>query len=633
MAVTVDQISVEITAVVGQYNQAMIQVAAVTTRNMAAAEGAAKKGSAGIEKALEAVAARVPGLVKGLIEGENALQLFLGEAAQLLPIFGPWGTVLAAAADVLSALIERFDLFGESAEEAVSRATRGFDKVRESLRGVLDDMEVAGLGFDDLAQKSKDAMDRAKTEADNTANAIAAIQKEIAGAGFGIRGGAIGERIRAYGGEAADRKILSLLEEIESKAPISAQRLGEIRQRLSELGAQVLSGKDDVEVLTSAIDQNKDKVFDLEKWLGTLLRTMERLQSMQNGATEAAYGFGRGLEYAADRAGFLRNAVDALAEVRASMLPKGGLSFGGQSATFATTDLQTALADLAGRGLGTDNPGAFGIPPRSDAGGLRPKAQRKEEQKEQDRQADQLDADHTRAEQLTKSVMTAQEKYNESLAEYNRLRDEGFIGEEAYLRLRRDLNAENNGYVEGIQAIGQAIEGGIQGATSFSDALLKIGTSLAQLIAQAALFGQGPLGKLFDSLFGTSGGIFNLAGAITGSLGGGLVQPAGSPIAVPIPGRPPGMASGGQALPGRIYEVGETGREWFAPSVPGQVIPNSVIKAAAGGGTGSGPPITFNISLAGANGDRTIAEIAAGAVKKGLQQVPEINRQHRIRFA
>lgn len=248
---------------------------------------------------------------------------------------------------------------------------------------------------------------------------------------------------------------------------------------------------------------------------------------------------------------------------------------------------------------------------------------------EQKRQQSVILADYGKADQLTKSVMTSQERYNATLAEYDRLRANGTLQEEAYLRLVRDLNAENSGYVEGIQAIGQAIQGGIQGATSFSDALLKIGLSLAQLVAQAALFGQGPLGKLFDSLFGTSGGIFNLTGAITGALGGGP-NVAGL---VPSQSTLPKLASGGQALPGRIYEVGETGREWFAPSVPGQVIPNSVIKAAAGGGNGSGAPINFNISLAGANGDRTIAEIAVAAVKKGLQQVPEINRQHRIRFS
>lgn len=261
--------------------------------------------------------------------------------------------------------------------------------------------------------------------------------------------------------------------------------------------------------------------------------------------------------------------------------------------------------------------------------------QRYQDLAEQRRQQDVILADFGKADALTKSVMTSQERYNVTLAEYNRLRENGTLQEEAYLRLVRDLKAENSGYADGIQAISQAIQGGIQSATSFSDALIKIGLSLAQLIAQAALFGQGPLAKLFDALAGTSGGIFGLTGAIGGALGGGggLVQPSGSPISVPIPVKPPGLASGGQALPGKLYEVGETGREWFAPSVPGQVIPNSAIKAAAGGGGGGGQPIQFNISLAGANGDRTIAEIAAAAVKRGLTSVPEINRQHRIRFS
>jgi hypothetical protein len=258
--------------------------------------------------------------------------------------------------------------------------------------------------------------------------------------------------------------------------------------------------------------------------------------------------------------------------------------------------------------------------------------QRYQDLAEQKRQQDVVLADFGKADQLTKSVMTSQERYSVTLAEYNRLRENGTLQEEAYLRLVRDLNAENDGYTEGIQAIGQAIQGGIQGATSFSDALIKIGLSLAQLIAQAALFGQGPLGKLFDALAGTSGGLFNLTGAIGGSLGGaapGIGAPGtGGSMAAAY-----GRASGGQALPGKIYQVGETGREWFAPSVPGQVIPNSVIQNAAGGGGGGGPPINFNISMAGANGDATIRAIAAQAVKQGLTSVPEISRQHRIRFS
>lgn len=237
-------------------------------------------------------------------------------------------------------------------------------------------------------------------------------------------------------------------------------------------------------------------------------------------------------------------------------------------------------------------------------------------------------ADLERGTELTKSLMSETEKLKVLEADYNKLRQEGALTQEAHDRLLAAAREQAYGYSEGIKAIGEAIQGGIQGATSFSDALLKVGTSLAQLLLQAALFGGGPLGKLFDSLIGSSGGLLGLA--FGGGGGGGLN------LNGPVPSQStlPRLASGGQALPGKLYQVGETGREWFAPSVPGQVIPNHVIKAAAGGGGGSGgPPINFNISLAGANGDRTIAEIAAAAVKKGLAQVPEINRQHRIRFA
>jgi hypothetical protein len=237
-------------------------------------------------------------------------------------------------------------------------------------------------------------------------------------------------------------------------------------------------------------------------------------------------------------------------------------------------------------------------------------------------------SDMAKGKQLTESVQTRQEAYNAKIAEYNRLRAAGSLQEEAYTRLVQAAQAENAGYAEGIQAIGDAIEGGIQGATSFSDALIKIGLSLAKLLLQAALFGDtaggGPLGKIFSSLTG-------LAGGLLGGFGGS----SGPNVSGPVPSQStlPKLAGGGQALPGKIYEVGETGREWFAPTVPGQVIPNSVIKNAAGGGGGGGPPIMFNISMAGANGDATIRAIAAQAVKQGLASVPEINRQHRIRFS
>ena len=235
--------------------------------------------------------------------------------------------------------------------------------------------------------------------------------------------------------------------------------------------------------------------------------------------------------------------------------------------------------------------------------------------------------DYAKGEQLTKSVETQDEQRLSTLAEYNRLRHEGAIADETYRRLLEKLNAENSGYVEGIRAIGQAIQGGIQGATSFSDALTKVGISLAQLLLQAALFGNGPLGKAFGHLTGLAGGLLGL-----GTGDGGMVF--GETVADALTGTGGLYAQGGNPPLGVPSIVGEAGPELFVPRVPGTIIPTQMSqRLLSGRQAGSNQPITFNISMAGANGDRAIAEIAAAAVKKGLASVPEINRQHRIRFA
>lgn len=214
------------------------------------------------------------------------------------------------------------------------------------------------------------------------------------------------------------------------------------------------------------------------------------------------------------------------------------------------------------------------------------------------------------------------------------LKAQGLSVEDATKAINLQINSIDSGAkaaTEAIAGIGNAFVSGIQGATDLNDAIVKIGMSLLNLLTQG-LFGQGQLGGLFNQLFDAgqngAGLLSYLFGGSGGSAADGVINAANAALAI-VPKR----AGGGQALPGQLYEVGETGREWFAPSVPGQVIPNHVIKAAAGGGGSGGPPINFNISLAGANGDRAIAEIAAAAVRKGLAQVPEINRQHRIRFA
>lgn len=239
------------------------------------------------------------------------------------------------------------------------------------------------------------------------------------------------------------------------------------------------------------------------------------------------------------------------------------------------------------------------------------------------RLGDQQLKDLATGDTLTKSVSTSQEAYNAALASYVVQLGKGTISAETYARLVRQLNDQNNGYAEGVQAIGQAFNSGIQGATSFGDALLKVALQLAQLIAQAALLGQGPLSKGFDSLFGTLGGIFNLAGPIlTGTPNintGPALNAAGSALSL-LP-----RAAGGQVVPGTGYMVGEHGPEPFIPSVPGTIIPNHMLN-----GSGNQSQDVNLTQYINATGDRQIAAAAATAGKIAVEQALN-NASKRVR--
>lgn len=239
------------------------------------------------------------------------------------------------------------------------------------------------------------------------------------------------------------------------------------------------------------------------------------------------------------------------------------------------------------------------------------------------RLGDQQLKDLATGDQLTRSVATSQEAYNTTLAGYVSQLAKGTISAETYARLLRELNTQNNGYAEGIAAIGQVFNEGIQGATSFGDALLKVALQLAQLIAQAALLGTGPLSKGFDSLFGTLGGIFNLAGSILSPVSGNGTGPAlgaaGAALAL-VP-----RATGGQVSAGKPYMVGEHGPEPFVPSVPGTIIPNHMLNGSGGGSQDVNLTQYIN-----ATGDRQIAAAAATAGKLAVEQALN-NASKRVR--
>jgi len=88
-----------------------------------------------------------------------------------------------------------------------------------------------------------------------------------------------------------------------------------------------------------------------------------------------------------------------------------------------------------------------------------------------------------------------------------------------------------------------------------------------------------------------------------------------------------GKADGGDVAPGTIYPVGEEGVELFAPSVPGQIIPNEKIAKAVGEkGGGRGPtPVTVILvsskeealaAMASTEGERIIVE-TNGKISRG----------------
>ena len=73
-------------------------------------------------------------------------------------------------------------------------------------------------------------------------------------------------------------------------------------------------------------------------------------------------------------------------------------------------------------------------------------------------------------------------------------------------------------------------------------------------------------------------------------------------------------ASGGTALQGNAYIVGELGPELFIPSTSGTIIPNDEI----GGGSGNSVTVNFNGDVIG--DERTLSAYVTRAVKRGIRE-------------
>jgi hypothetical protein len=127
--------------------------------------------------------------------------------------------------------------------------------------------------------------------------------------------------------------------------------------------------------------------------------------------------------------------------------------------------------------------------------------------------------------------------------------------------------------------------------------------------AMASLFSQGQPG---------AGGGAGMGGGGGGGGWGGILSSVISLI-----GSLGFRADGGPVASGRSYVVGEEGPEVFTPTRSGQIIPNG-----PGGGV-----MHMTLNLAGANGDRAIADAAYAAAKRAIAEAPHAVLVNEARFA
>lgn len=229
---------------------------------------------------------------------------------------------------------------------------------------------------------------------------------------------------------------------------------------------------------------------------------------------------------------------------------------------------------------------------------------------------------------LHEAMMTDQERLTKQLADYDAMLKAGAISTTDYERAVAKAKNQNDYLAQSISGVGDAITSGIEGATSFADALQKIGLQLLSLVAKG-LFGAGPLGGLFNTLLGVgANGILGSAiGAGGGAAAGGVVS-AGLGT-----GFRRSFASGGMGGPGPIL-VGENGPEILNTARRGYITPANATRRLLSGSSNAQP---MQITVNGARGNQEIMSMITAGVSEGVKQagknVPGIQRNYNLRFA
>ncbi len=154
------------------------------------------------------------------------------------------------------------------------------------------------------------------------------------------------------------------------------------------------------------------------------------------------------------------------------------------------------------------------------------------------------------------------EKYLAVLEVLNKMHESGEITTQQYTDAIDQLDErykDVTGAAGEFDELNQLLKEGILDlAMEGSSAMDSLGRAIQRAALEAALFGEGPLASVFDSVFGGSGG------GLIGKIFGGF------------------KAGGGPVSAGKGYIVGEEGPEWFEPGTSGTIIPNHALSSGRG---------------------------------------------------
>jgi tape measure domain-containing protein len=186
----------------------------------------------------------------------------------------------------------------------------------------------------------------------------------------------------------------------------------------------------------------------------------------------------------------------------------------------------------------------------------------------------------------------------------------------AYAVQSEDLEAarqKQQAFIDMQRFAGQAISGFlsdiVSGGRNAQEALMNLLKRLSEVMLQAALLGDGPLGGIFG-MKGQGGAPGGLIGALFGSFGGA-------------------RATGGPVTAGTSYLVGERGPELFTARSSGMIVPNEALRS--GGGQSGRVEVIVTVAPSGEFDSRVArvsGAVSSATVKQALTafapQVPGI---------